>query len=148
MKVLLTKDVKGLGKVGEVKEVKDGYGRNFIIGRGFGKLATNEVINKWKAGEKKKEVAKQDEITRLKEASKKFEEITVKIVKKLGANGSLFGAITKDEIAHALDEQFKIEIDKKGIDIKNPIKMTGVFEVDVKLGHGVHGTLKIDIMGE
>ena len=148
MKVLLTKDVKGLGKVGEVKEVKDGYGRNFIIGRGFGELATNEVINKWKANERKKEEAKQDEIARLKEAAKKFDEITVKVVKKLGANGSLFGAITKDEIAHALQEQFKIDIDKKGIDIKNPIKMTGVFELDVKLGHGIHGTLKIDVMGE
>ncbi len=148
MKVLLLADVKGVGKTGEVKEVKDGYGKNFIIGKGLGKLATNEVINKWKAEEKSKAIAEQNEIERLKTVAKEFENITLKIIKKVGANGSLFGAITKEEVAHALIEQFKIDIDKKGLDIKNPIKTTGLFEIDVKLGHSIHGTLKLDIMGE
>lgn len=148
MKVLLLKDVKGLGKAGEVKDVKDGYGKNFIIGKGLGKLATNEVLNKWKSEQKAIAQAEKDEIERLKNIAKEFDNLTVKITKKVGANGSLFGAITKDEIANELKEQFKMDIDKKGIDIKNPIKTTGLFELDVKLGHGIHGTLKIDIMGE
>lgn len=148
MKVLLVKDVKGLGKVGEIKEVKDGYGRNFIIGRGFGKLATNEVIKKWEAQQRNKKVKAEQELEEFKKIAKKLESLTVKIRKKLGDNGHLFGAITKEEIANELKEQFKIDIDKKGINISNPIKTTGLFEVDLKLGHGVHGTLKVDIIGE
>jgi len=148
MKVLLLKDVKGLGQKGEIKEVKDGYGRNFIIGKGHGLHATNDVIKKHDAKERAKEQQKKDDIARLERESKELKELTVTIVKKIGANGALFGAITKDEVAKALLEQTKIEVDKKAFDIKNPIKMTGLFEIDVKLGYGVHSTLKLDIIGE
>jgi large subunit ribosomal protein L9 len=148
MKVLLLKDVKGLGKKGEIKEVKDGYGRNFVVGKGYGVHATNDVIKKYEAEQREKAKNEALEIDVLRDNAKKIEELTVSITKKIGANGSLFGAITKEEIAEALNEQHKIDIDKKAIDIKNPIKMTGLFEIDVKLGHGIHSTLKLDVMGE
>lgn len=147
MKVLLIKDVKGLGKSGEIKDVKDGYGKNFLIAKGFAKHATNEVINRWKADLKREEIAQKEEIENLKNIAKELENIVVKISKKVGANGSLYGAITKDEISHALSLQHKIEIDKRHLELDSPIKSTGIFEVGAKLGHGISGVVKIDIEG-
>ncbi len=148
MKVLLIKDVKSLGKKGEIKEVKDGYGKNFLIGKGFALHATNEVMKKYEAEQKRK--AKQDasELARLKDIEKKLADLKLVIKRKLGANGSLFGAVTKDEIASELASKFNIEIDKKTIEIDKAIKMTGDFDISVKLGHGIHAKLNVEIVGE
>ena len=85
---------------------------------------------------------------RLKSVEAELGKVELKIRRKLGANGSLFGAVTKDEIAHELLEQHNIEIDKKTIEIKNAIKATGVFDLTIKLGHGIHAPLKLEIIGE
>jgi large subunit ribosomal protein L9 len=148
MKVLLIKDVKGLGKAGEVKEVKDGYGKNFLIGKGFAKAATNEVIKQHAASERKKAADAAAELETLKTLAAKLEKLEVVIRKKLGETGHLFGAVTKEEIAHALLEQHKIEIDKKHIESKTAIKTTGKHALDLKLGHGIHASLHIDVVGE
>jgi large subunit ribosomal protein L9 len=148
MKVLLIKDVKGLGKQGEIKEVKDGYGQNFLIGKGFALLATNEVIKKHEASERKKAAEEAAEIEQLKALEKVLSKLTLSIKRKLGANGSLFGAVTKEEIAQELESQKEISIDKKSIEIDNAIKSTGIFEITIKLGHGIHAPLKLEIIGE
>lgn len=148
MQVLLIKDVKGLGKKGEIKEVKDGYGKNFLIGNGFALQATNEVIKKHEAGERRKAQEEADEIEKLKEIEKTLGTLKLVVKRKLGANGSLFGAVTKDEIANELQAQYEIEIDKKTIEIDNPIKNTGIFHLNVKLGHGIHAELNVEIIGE
>ena len=148
MKVLLTKDVKSLGKKGEIKEVKDGYGRNFLIGKGFALHATNEVIKKYEAEQKRKAKEEASEIERLNEIAKKLSTFSLIIKRKLGANGSLFGAVTKEEISNELKGQHEISIDKKSIEIENAIKMTGNFEISIKLGHGIHGVLNVEIVGE
>lgn len=148
MKVLLIKDVKGLGKQGEIKEVKDGYGQNFLIGKGFALLATNEVIKKHEASERKKAAEEAAEIEQLKALEKVLSKLTLSIKRKLGANGSLFGAVTKEEIAQELEAQKEIAIDKKSIEIDNAIKSTGIFEITIKLGHGIHAPLKLEIIGE
>lgn len=148
MKVLLIKDVKSLGKQGEIKEVKDGYGQNFLIKNGFAKQATNEVLRQYEAQKKKQAQLLEDEITSLKQIANELGKISLHVKRKLGANGSLFGAVTKDEIAHELLEQKNITIDKKTLEIDKPIKATGTYEINVKLGHGVLGVLKIDIIGE
>jgi len=148
MKVLLIKDVKSLGKKGEIKEVKDGYGRNFLIGKGFALHATNEVIKKYEAEKKRREKEEAQEIEKLKKLEKELASLKLTIKRKLGANGSLFGAVTKDEIAQELKNQFNIEIDKKTIEIDKAIKMTGEFDISVKLGHGIHAKLTVSIIGE
>ncbi|WP_458701526.1 50S ribosomal protein L9 [Sulfurospirillum sp. 1307] len=148
MKVLLIKDVKGLGKSGEIKEVKDGYGKNFLIGKGLALHATHEVIKKHEANLRRKAEEEKQEIERLKDIEKTLGNLTLKIKRKLGANGSLFGAVTKEEIAEELKNQHDIEIDKKTVEIKNPIKSTGVFDITLKLGHGIHAPLKLEILGE
>ncbi len=148
MKVLLIKDVKSLGKKGEIKDVKDGYGRNFLIGKGFALHATNEVIKKYEAEQKRKAKADADEIQRLKGLEKDIANLKLVIKRKLGANGSLFGAVTKDEIANELKNQHNIEIDKKSVEIDKAIKMTGEFDISIKLGHGIHAKLTVEIVGE
>lgn len=148
MKVLLIKDVKGLGKTGELKEVKDGYGKNFLIGNGLALHAKNDVMKKHEADVRKQDLQDAAELAKLKTIEIDLSKVTLKIKRKLGANGSLFGAVTKDEIAHELLEQHSIEIDKKTIEISNPIKATGLFELTIKLGHGIHAPLKLEIIGE
>ncbi len=147
MKVLLIKDVPNLGKAGEVKEVKDGYGKNFLIARGFAKLATPEVIEAWEKEQAKRAEEEAKEIDKLKKLKEKIENITLTIRHKAGANGALFGAITNKEVAEALKEK-GIDIDKKHIDIHPPIKQTGEYEIDVKLGHGIHAKLKLIVEAE
>jgi large subunit ribosomal protein L9 len=148
MKVLLIKDVKSLGRAGEVKEVKDGYGKNFLIGKGFAKHATEEIIAQHKADEEQKAADLADEIATLKEMAQKLDKAEIIITKKLGQNGHLFGAVTKDEVAHALEEQHNIIIDKKHITDKTAIKTVGEHDLDLKLGHGLHATLHVDVQGE
>jgi len=148
MKVLLIKDVKGLGKAGDIKEVKDGYGKNFLIARGFAKLATDSVIKQWEAQQRKKAQEKAAEIDRLKKLKEKIEKIKLTIKHKVGANGALFGAITNKEISEYLKKDFDIDIDKKHIEIHPPIKQTGEYEVDIKLGHGIHAKLDLIVEGE
>jgi len=148
MKVLLIKDVKSLGKAGEVKEVKDGYGKNFLIGKGFAKHATDEIIAQHKADEAQAKADLADEITQLKSLAEKLDKLEIIITKKLGQNGHLFGAITKDEIAHALKDQHSVEIDKKHITDKVAIKTIGEHDLDLKLGHAIHATLHVDVQGE
>lgn len=148
MKVLLIKDVKGLGKAGEIKEVKDGYGNNFLIGKGFAKHATNEVLRQYEAAQKRKAEAEAAEMERIKALEVELKNVKLIIKRKLGANGSLFGAVTKDEIAHALQDEFGFDIDKKIVEIDKPIKATGNYDITIKLGHGVHAPLNLEIIGE
>ena len=149
MRVLLIKDVKSLGKKGEIKEVKEGYGENFLIAKGFALRATDEVIKEWEKEQEEKKANEAKEIEELNRQKEKIESIKLDLVKKLGANGSLYGAVTKDEIAESLKNKHGIDIDKKSIEYgKNALKATGEHEVDIKLGHGIHAKLIVNVIGE
>ncbi len=148
MKVLLIKDVKSLGKAGEIKEVKDGYGRNFLVAKGFAKVATKEVVKEWEEEQARLKAEQEAEIARLKEIESNLKDKTVVIKRKLGANGSLFGAVTKEEIAKELKNQTGFDIDKKHVEIDKAIKATGEYEVSLKLGHGIHAKFNLVVEGE
>lgn len=148
MKVLLIKDVKTLGKAGELKEVADGYGKNFLIGKGLALHATTEVINKWKSEQKKLAEKEAKEIADAKELAEKINATKLTIKHKVGANGHLIGSVTNKEISESLESQFSIILDKKNISLDKKIKSIGIYEVDCKLGHAIHATLKVDIIGE
>ena len=148
MKVLLLKDVQGTGKAGEVKEVKDGYGKNFLIGKGLALHATNDVLAKYKAEQKRKAIKEAEEIAAAKELSETLNSTKLTITHKIGANGHLIGSVTNKEISESLKEQFDIDIDKKSISLKAKIKAEGTFEADCKLGHAIHATLTVVIIGE
>jgi large subunit ribosomal protein L9 len=147
MKVLLLKDVKGTGKAGEVKDVKDGYGKNFLIAKGFALHATDEVIANYEEEQKLKKEQEDKEIAQAQKLAEQLNSTKLAIKHKVGANGHLIGSVTNKEISEALVEQFNIEIDKKAITLKDKIKAAGIFEVDCKLGHAVHASLKVDIIG-
>lgn len=147
MKVLLIKDVKPLGKAGEVKEVKDGYGQNFLIAKGFAKAATTEVLRKYEAEQKQKAEQLRFEIANLETLKGELAKKQIIITKPLGANGALFGGVTKDEIATALKAKTGIELDKRTFDI-DTIKATGTYDISVKLGHGIHATFSLLVKGE
>lgn len=148
MKVLLIKDVKSLGKAGEVKEVKDGYGKNFLIGKGFARSATPEILAQHAQNELIVAENLEKEVNALKEIAKQLDKAEIIITKKIGDNGHLFGSVTKDEIAAGLKKQHNIEIDKKHINEKMAIKTIGEHDLDFKLGHGLHATLHVDVQGE
>ncbi len=146
MKVLLIKDVKGLGKAGEIKEAKDGYARNFLIPRGFAKLATPEVIKEWEKEQAQKKAQLEAELKEINEIKEKLENTKIVIKHKLGANGQLIGSVTNKEIAEKLKE-LGFNIEKKQIE-HTTIKAPGEYSVDVKLGHGIHATINLVVEGE
>ena len=148
MKVLLTKDVKSLGKAGKIKEVADGYGKNFLIGKGLALHATTEVLNRWKSEQKRAAENEAKEIATAKELAEKLNATKLTIKHKVGANGHLIGSVTNKEIAESLEDQFSIMLDKKNISLDKKIKSVGIYEVDCKLGHAIHASLKVDIIGE
>ena len=147
MKVLLIKDVKALGKAGEIKEVKDGYGQNYLIAKGFAKAATTEVLRKFESDQRKKAEQLRLELEKLEALKAELAKKHISITKPLGANGALFGGVTKDEIATALKAQTGIELDKRTFDI-DTIKATGSYDISVKLGHGLHGVFTLLVKGE
>lgn len=145
MIVILTKDVKGTGKAGEVVKVSDGYARNMLLPKGLAKEATEGNV---KNLEKQKAIAAEKLEAQKEVAKKQAEEmskITVEIKSKGGENGKLFGSITSKDIAEALAKQENIKIDKKKIDLPSPIKQTGETEVSVKLFPEISATLKVNV---
>jgi large subunit ribosomal protein L9 len=146
MKVLLIKDVKALGKAGEIKDVKDGYGQNFLIGKGLAKLATPDVVENWKAEQEEMERNLRDELARLESEKITLEASTVKI-EKTSAPVGIKGSVGNADISKAIEEQLNIELDKKHINLKKALKSTGIHEVDAKLGHGIHAMLKVEVVG-
>ena len=146
MKVILLKDVKGLGKAGDIKEVKDGYARNFLLPRKVAVLATPEAVKEFeakKAAEEARIKAEIEEINKIKEA---LESKKLVIKHRLGANGQLIGAVTNKEIAEKLKES-GFNIEKKQIE-HTSIKAPGEYDVDVKFPHSIHAKLQVIVEGE
>lgn len=145
MIVILTKDVKGTGKAGEVVKVSDGYARNMLLPKGFAKEATEGNIRNL---EKQKAIAAEklaEEKAAAKELAEKLSGITLKIETKGGETGKLFGSITSKDIADALEKQEGIKIDKKKIELESPIKQAGDTNVTVKLFTEISADLKVTV---
>ncbi len=147
MKVIFLQDVKGQGKKGEIKEVSEGYARNFLLPKGVVQIATDgakKTLDQQAASAQKK---KENEKNEFKALAAKLSEMTVVIKAKAGEGGRLFGAITSKQIAEALELQ-KISIDKRKIELDDPIRVLGVTKVTVKLYPDVKGTLNVQVVEE
>ena len=146
MKVILTQVVKGQGKKGQLVEVSDGYGRNFLLAKKLAVLATAENLNTMKQQEKAKKAQEAAEKAEAQAISKKLEDVTVKIVAKAGEGGRLFGAVTGKEIAEALSKQHGITINKAKLVLDEPIKACGGYKLKAKLGYEVVGIVNVMVV--
>lgn len=146
MKVILLEDIKGVGKKDQIINANDGYARNYLFPKKLALEATKDNLLKLEAkqssNQHKKDVAKEEAI----ELSKKIESLLLKITVKAGENGKIFGGVTSKEIVENLSSQYKIDIDKKKVNLKETIKNLGTFTVEIKLYEGVIGKLKIQVI--
>ena len=143
MKVIFNTDVRGQGKKGEMKEVSDGYARNYLLPRKLASEATADALNALKLKEKAKAAQMSKEKALAEENAKRLSGVVVQISARAGQGGRLFGAVTSQEIADALREQHGIELEKNKIVQAEPIKQFGSFEVKAKLGYEVSGTINV-----
>ncbi|MBE9908380.1 50S ribosomal protein L9 [Enterococcus casseliflavus] len=150
MKVIFLQDVKGKGKKGDIKEVPNGYAQNFLIKNNLAKAANNESMAELKGKQKAKEKQDAEVLAEAKElkALLEKEETVVKINAKAGEDGRLFGSIPSKQIADALNKQYKIKIDKRKIELDQPIRALGFTQVPVKLHPQVTATINVHTIQE
>lgn len=148
MKVILKDNIKGIGKKNEVINASDGYARNFLFPKNLAVEATPENMQKLNSQNQAKQYRKDQEKEQAQEIAKKLEKITVEIKVQAGENGKIFGSVSSKEVSESLEKQYKIAIDKKKIEIKEPIKVLGARTVDARLFEGVIGKIKINVVSQ
>ena len=136
MKVILTQDVRGQGKRGQMIEVSDGYARNFLLPRKLAQEATADNVNTMKMAKERAEAL---------EIRNRMKDMTVVVTAKGGGAGRLFGSVTNTEVADALAKQADIKLDKRKIVLDEPIKAIGVYTVKCKLGYEINADLKVEV---
>ena len=145
MKVILKQDVPGSGKKGELVNVSDGYGRNYLLPNGLAVEANAQAMNELKARQAAKEHHAAVEKQTAQELANRLNGKTVKLTAKAGANGKLFGSITAKEISEEIKKQFDAEIDKRKISLDTEIKAFGSYTAQAKLHPGINAQLRIEV---
>lgn len=148
MKVILKTDIKGVGKKDQVINAADGYARNFLFPKNLAVEANAENMSKLKAKKDSNAYKKTQEKEEAKKIADKLSKILLKIPVKAGENGKIFGGVSAKEISDLLKEEYKIEVDKKKIELKETIKTLGIRNITIKLYEGVVGSLKIDVISK
>lgn len=145
MKVILLQDIKGTGKKDQIIEISDGYARNFLLPRKLAKEATAEVLNSRQIAQS---ADKHREAVKRAEAEKLARDLKGKVIQlnvRGGDNGKIYGSVTNDQIATALKEQMQVEIDKRKVEIEEPIKNAGQAFVTLKLMAGVSTRIIVNV---
>lgn len=148
MKIILLEDVKSLGKKGQIIEVSDGYARNFVLPKKLGLEASGKNLNDLKLQKANEERVANELLEAAQEFAKEMETKEVILSIKAGEGGKTFGSVSSKEIAAAAKEQCSMEIDKKKIQLSEPIRTIGVHEVMVKIHPKVTGKLKVKVQEE
>lgn len=147
MDVILTTDVKGSGKKGQLVKVADGYAKNFLIKKGLAKPATSQALAEMNAKKASAEHKKQTQILDAEKLAEQIKDKSIKIVSKAGESGKLFGSVTSKEIADALKEQLNIDVDKRKITVESDIKAYGTYSANIKLYQGISTNVYV-VVGE
>lgn len=146
MKVILLTEVKALGKKGQVCEVADGYARNFLLPRGLAVEATSgnmqDMAHKKAAEEKRKENEKQMALV----LAERLNKLTVEVTTRIGEGGRLFGSVTNKEIAETLKKRYSVDLDKRKIEVKEPIKALGNYVIQVRLYPDITAKVQIQVI--
>jgi large subunit ribosomal protein L9 len=142
LKVILKEDVPGLGKAGEAKQVKDGYARNFLFPNNLVVLSTVNSIKQIEKEQKNREAKREQERKKAQEVAARLVNLSVTIAAEVNEEEKLYGSMGAQDIAKALEAE-GIQIDKKSIHLKSPIKELGIYDVDVKLHADVVSKVKV-----
>ena len=145
MEVILLQDVKSLGKKGEIVKVNDGYARNFILPKKLGVEKTDKALHELKLQKAAEEKRQQEILEEAQALAKNIEAGSITLKIKGGEGGRTFGAVSTKEIAVALKEQLKLEIDKKKLQLADPIKNFGTYHVPVRLHPKVTAEIKVKV---
>jgi large subunit ribosomal protein L9 len=145
MKVILRHDVKGLGREGDVREVKDGYARNFLLPTGKAMMADAGALKNWERHREEREARDRSERESAEATAERLRAMTVEIAVKAGEKSRLFGSVTNREIAAAIGKE-GIEIDRHAIHLREPIKTLGEFKADVRLMAGVDAQVSVSVV--
>lgn len=145
MKVILLQDIKNVGKKEQIIEANDGYARNYLFPKKLAIEASKDNLTKLKAKKQSEANKKQAEMEANKELAKKIEKMELTISVKAGDNGKIFGGVTPKEVSDELSNQYKIEIDKKKISLKDAIKNLGRYTAEIKFGDGINAKLTLNI---
>lgn len=148
MKVVLMQEVKGLGQPGQIKDVADGYARNYLLPQGLATIATpgavKEVEQRQATERKRQEKLDQE----MRSVGKKLDGTNVKVRSKVGEGGKLYGSITTADIAEALEKQANQTVDKRKIEIEEPIRHVGEYKIPVRLSNNVTANINLVVEGE
>ena len=143
MKVILLQDVKSLGKKGQVVNVNDGYARNYVLPKGIGIEATGKNQNDLKLQKQHEDKVAAEKLQAAKDLAEKLMGLTITVTMRAGEGGRVFGSVSSKEIAESCKKQHGIELDKKKIQLDDPIKGFGMHEVAIKLHTQVTGKLNV-----
>lgn len=148
MKVILIEDVQGTGKKGETVNVRDGYGRNFLVPRGLAVPATEGNVARFENIVRSVSNKKARDTQTAEELKTRLQEITLTVKKKAGDDGRLFGSVTHKDVVEAVKASTGVEIDKKLVRLEEPIKTTGEHTVVIHLQPEVNAEVKIEVAKE
>lgn len=148
MKVLLLQNIKGVGRAGDIKNVADGYGKNFLLANKLAKMATGGTVKEVAILKKKAEVQEKMALEKAKEVAEKAKDIILEFSKKVSETGTLFASVTKDDIAKELSKAVGSKISIDDVDLKEHgehIKQVGEHMIEVRLGHSSAGEIRAEI---
>lgn len=148
MKVILTQDIKSVGKKGQIINASDGYARNFLLPKKLAVVADNVNLNELKTKQDANKYKKDMSRASAEELAQKMKDFEIEFKIKAGENGKTFGSITAKDIAEALNKKYYVEVDKKKIGLSDAIKTVGTYNIDIKLFEGITGTLKVKVIAE
>ena len=148
MKIILTQDIRGKGKKGQMIEAAEGYARNYLIPKGLAVAATADNVNTMNMQAKAKAKADAEAKAAAEAIAEALKNAQVKVAAKGGEGGKLFGAVTGKEISAALKEQYNMDIDPKKLVLAEPIKSFGGYQIKAKLGFEVSGTVYVNVVEE
>ncbi len=148
MRIILTQDVPKLGNQGEVVEVAGGYARNYLIPRGLAVEATGGRLKELNRSKKYQQQKEEQELEKNKRIAEQLQGEAVEVYTRAGETGKLFGSVTNKEIAQAIEKSFKIEIERRKIELEEPIRSLGDYAVNIKLHPEVQARMQVKVVAE
>lgn len=143
MKVIFLKDIKGTAKKGEIKEVSDGYARNFLVKKGLAVIASDAELKKIEAQAKKKTKQMESELELLQKIASRLDGEEIEIVAKVSNSGTLYAAVNAAKLVQAIKKQLSVSVKPEQIKLKEPIKDIGEHSIHISLSHGLEADIRV-----